>query len=243
MSTKYEITSLVLENRMLSADTCALDFYAPEIAENSLPGQFVMIEAAGKFLRRPISIAGSSGKRITLTIRIIGDGTKILCSLRRNMRVKMLGPLGNPFPDCDGKKILAGGGIGIAPILFLAQKTLDDDTILIYGEQTAENLISSEFLPENTEIATDDGSSGFCGNVCEFLSTFPPAQIFACGPMPMLQKLSGIGKEWNVQTWISLEARMACGFGVCHGCVVDTKDGYKRVCTEGPVFNANEIFL
>ena len=240
MAKKFDIKSTVLRNRTVAKDTVAIDLYAPQISENISPGQFVMVEVPGKFLRRPLSVAGVDGNRITLLIRIVGEGTKILASQRRNNRLKILGPLGNSFPEITQRKILVAGGIGIAPLLFYANRhprNLD----FIYGETNNSYLIDSDFIPTSVKISTDDGSEGFLGNACELLRTLEPAPILACGPEPMLYEIASIAKRWNVPAFISLESRMACGFGVCNGCAIETKNGMKKVCTDGPIFPAETI--
>ena len=240
----FEIEGIVLGNRYAGNNTAWISIYAPQIARTALPGQFVMVEAVGKFLRRPISIASVSGGRIFLLIRIVGDGTRIIASVRRNEKLKILGPLGNGFPENVQNPILVGGGIGIAPLIFASQKMKENGKsfVAIYGERTADDIIWGDFLPENVQICTDDGSAGFRGTTVDLLKKQNPAPIFACGPQPMLKAISEIAYKWNVPAYISLEERMACGFGVCQGCVVKTKNGYRRVCTDGPVFAATEIY-
>lgn len=239
-----EIESVILDNRLVARDTCALWLYAPDIAHRAQPGQFVMLGIAGKFLRRPLSIAGTDGGRILLLVRIVGEGTASITALRRNQRVPVLGSLGNAFPDDIENPVLVGGGIGIAPLLFAVQSMISSgkEFSLLYGEQAAENLIAGEFLPDETQIATDDGSAGFCGTVSDLLKEFPPAPILACGPEPMLRSIARIAKKRKVSAWLSLETHMACGFGVCHGCVVHAKSGYLRVCSDGPIFPAEALW-
>ncbi|RKZ30335.1 hypothetical protein DRQ33_07945 [bacterium] len=123
--------------------------------------------------------------------------------------------------------------------MFLATRT--DNRDIVYGEKSAEFVLNEMYIPPDTKIATDDGSVGFCGNVCELLTELEPAPIFACGPTPMLKKLTEISRQWNVQAFFSMESRMACGFGACNGCVIHTIDGYKKVCSDGPIFPAQML--
>ena len=130
-------------------------------------------------------------------------------------------------------------------MLFAAQnmKFMNRNYSLFYGEKNAENLIHSDFLPEEIHIATDNGDRGFHGTVIELIKEFIPSSILACGPEPMLRCIAEKAKKEHLKAWLSLEARMACGFGVCQCCVIDTKHGYKRVCSDGPVFPADEVLL
>ena len=242
MNKKYDIESAILKNCIVAKDTIAMEFHAPQIAQNVLPGQFVMVETPTKFLRRPLSVAGVDGNRITLIIRKVGEGTKILTSLRRNTRLKMLGPLGNSFPKIDGRKILVAGGIGIAPLLLYAN-CFPKNSDFVYGEKNSEYLLDENYLPKNIKISTDDGSRGFAGNACDLSRTLEHAPILACGPEPMLAEVINIAAEWNVPAFVSLESRMACGFGVCNGCAIETTQGFKKICTDGPVFPAEILIL
>ncbi len=236
---RRDITATVMDFRCAGEGTFWIDLHAPEVAQNAAPGQFVMLEVPGKFLRRPFSIAGVEGNRIQILFRRVGEGTSSLARVRRNHKLRVLGPLGRGFPKIEGKVILIGGGIGVAPLLFAASRY--DDYTLVYGERTERILIDDDFLPSNTLIATDDGTAGFEGTVVELAETLAPSPIFACGPLRMLSAVVELARRWNVPAWFSLEARMACGFGVCNGCVVRTASGYSRVCTDGPVFDLAQI--
>lgn len=240
----FEIESTVLDNRYVAKETFGIYFYAPQIAHTAVPGQFVMVSAGEKFLRRPFSIASVNGSKIFLLVRVVGEGSAIISLLRRNERVKIFGPLGNGFPSNVKSPFLVGGGIGIAPMIFAAQrlKNIGKGFKIIYGEQSSDKIVSEDFLPEEIEISTDNGSFGFRGTAADLLLQQNPAPIFACGPEPMLKNIAKIAAQWNVSAWFSLEARMACGFGICQGCVIKTKQGYKRVCTDGPIFQTEIIY-
>ena len=239
----YDVEAVVLDNRMVGNDTAGIWFYAPEIARTANAGQFIMAQTKCKFLRRPFSIAAVNGGRLFLLIRIVGEGTRAIASMRRNERLRMLGPLGNSFPADVENPILVGGGIGIAPLLFAAQKfkSCEKQFSLIYGERTAENLLSTELLPKCTKIATDDGTTGFHGTATDLVKEVIPAPVFACGPEMMLKEICKIVEQWGTTAWISMESRMACGFGVCYGCVIRTRSGFKRVCADGPVFTNDAL--
>ncbi len=241
----YDISAAVLDNYLAARDTHAIWLHAPDIARAANPGQFVMIEAPGKFLRRPMSVARCEGGRILILVRIVGEGTEALCKLRRNQRVRLLGPLGNGFPEGIDEVVLVAGGIGIAPILFAAQRLEETGAKfhLLYGERTAEYIVKRPLLPTFAEISTDDGSAGFHGTVIDLLAQKKPGHIFACGPRGMLTAVSDVAKRWHKKAWLSLEQVMACGFGVCGGCAIETKKGYRLTCADGPVFSAEELCL
>ncbi len=239
-----EVSARVLDNRLVAENTFCLELYAPGVADAVLPGQFVMVGCPGAFLRRPISVSGVAGRCMRLVVRVVGKGTRALASLRRNERVSVLGPLGRAFAESLSAPILVAGGIGVAPLLFLAQhlQTRGESFSFLYGERTAGYLISSELLPDCVELATDDGSAGFAGTVVELLAQHSPGDVVACGPWEMLRQVASIAKSWGRRAFVFLEQRMACGIGACQGCVVETTGGYRRVCTDGPVFPAEEVF-
>lgn len=154
--------------------------------------------------------------------------------------------LGNGFDTGKSQKpLLIAGGIGIAPLLGLAETFLKEgkEVILVYGAKTASKLIleDNRILPQTCYLCTEDGSMGFKGNPVEFLKTqdLDFDWYYACGPIPMLKAI----KEWSVQGDLSLEARMGCGFGACMGCSIQTTSGWKRICKEGPVLTAREVLF
>lgn len=232
------------------------------IAVDSLPGQFLHVRVADNtvpFLRRPFSIAGASPRKGTVEIifRVVGEGTRILSRLQKDDLLDCLGPLGTPFSPGDGfpVSILLAGGAGIVPLFFLADTlTGEREKILVYygAPSSGELLAPDQFLPPNTAVflATEDGSAGFQGLVTDLFEnslTDDPgrAEIFACGPEPMLKTLAEKNRSWGYPMQLSLEERMACGIGACQGCAVqvrrENKTGYLRVCRDGPVFNSQEV--
>lgn len=236
---RWDILATVMDIRWADKDTFWIDLYAPQIARSVAPGQFVMLEVPGKFLRRPFSVAGAEGSHIYVLFRVVGEGTRNLSRVRRNQKLRVLGPLGRGFPEPQNGTVLIAGGIGVAPLLFV--KSRYPQTVLIYGERTVGVILDRRFLPADTLIATDDGTAGFRGTAVQLAEKRPPAQIFACGPAKMLAAVAQLAEKWNVPAWVSLEARMACGFGVCNGCVIPTATGYARVCTDGPVFELAKV--
>ena len=179
-----------------------------------------------------------------------GKGTDEFSHMRTGMPLNIIGPLGNGYPQKSKKAFLIGGGIGIPPLLQLA-KDLDCDKQMILGYQNSDTFLSSEFSEYGSVfVATEDGSVGTKGNVLDVIKKqeLTADIIYACGPLPMLKALKTYALEQGIECWISLEERMACGVGACLGCVCRSvhKDEHthvnnKRICTEGPVFAAEEV--
>ena len=240
---------------------CRLDLQAPGLAAALRPGQFVMVEvpASGRdpLLRRPLGYLGRDPEkgRLSLLVQSVGRGTEILSRLDAGGTLGVLGPLGNGWTRPErGPVLLAAGGIGIAPLFDLAvQLAPRVETVLIYGARREEDLYLRDELaklPLALLLATDDGSAGFSGTTVDCLPRvgLPRfARWYACGPRPMLAALQKAAAGTGVPGEISLEERMACGYGACLGCAAAVRgaDGpaYKRVCTEGPVFPAGEVIF
>lgn len=254
-------TRIILNNKFKgSYRHCIINM--PSFARVAKPGQFLNIKiSAGlkPFLRRPFSIHNVNGNALSILYEIVGDGTKLLAGKKMGEFLDIIGPLGHGFDyrkeakaQASRQTIIVGGGIGIAPLLFLARKIKGNNKIALIGAKTkTQVLCEKEF--KNTgcdvKISTDDGSRGFKGRVTDLLKNFlqanrftsQQAAIYACGPKPMLKAICSISQENNIPAQVSLEEHMSCGIGACLGCVVKTKNGLKRVCKEGPVFNAKEL--
>lgn len=234
---------------VLRGDTT--DFWAP--------GQFVNILVPEKFLRRPISVAdwtpGKEGS-LTLLYDTVGSGTEIMSRMQPDTEIDLLTALGNGFDTdaSDDCPALLGGGIGAAPMLALARELRDagKKPVVLLGFNTAEDVILTEELEKmdiECRISTADGSFGERGFVTDLYrhvyeerekEGLPALDYFyACGPNPMLR---AVCREIEIPGEVSLDERMGCGFGVCLGCSVETKEGPKRACTEGPVFK-KEILI
>lgn len=234
---------------------------APEVAALATAGQFInlYLEDKSRLLPRPISICKINKRQGTLRLvfRVAGEGTRQLSALSVGDEVKVMGPLGNGFIDINIRNaVLFGGGIGIPPMLGLAEKLHSEGIKVtsVLGYRDADNFLADEF--ENygeVVIATDDGSVGFHGNVvqaaeAEGLVKGKDSCIFACGPGPMLKGVKALSVNAGIPAQISMEECMACGVGACLGCVVRTTEidehsqvKNKRVCKDGPVFFADEI--
>lgn len=255
---KHQETAKVLENVKVAPEHFRLKLAAPKITRESLPGQFVMIKCSDgtdPLLRRPISFNRIDQKTGTIDIlfRVIGNGTRLLSEIEPGGDLDIIGPLGNGFKIDPEKQVavLIGGGAGIAPLLSLARDVKAKAKYALIGANNINQVLcENEFKELGFEIAvtTDDGTYGKKGKVTDILldivgSDFSPlnTQIFGCGPRPMVKALENISIEYKVPCQVSLEEWMACGVGACVGCSVKTKSGYKKVCSDGPVFNAGEL--
>ena len=212
------------------------------------PGQFVNLTIPGLYLRRPISVCDWSDRSLTLLVREVGTGTRRLAEARPGDRFDVLLPLGNGFDPaaCGKRPVLAGGGIGIAPLYALAKRMLEagrDPDVALGFRNRKDTFFTDEFraLGLRVHVATEDGSAGVKGFVTDAIrgAVPDPDTIFACGPMPMLRALHAAFPAAGGQ--YSFEARRGCGFGACVGCTIQTRKGLARVCKEGPVFDPEDI--
>lgn len=215
-----------------------------------LPGQFFMLrsEKSGCLLARPISVFHSEklSNCIELSFLILqkGKGTLELCNLGTDDRVSILGPLGNvfPVPQKEQKVCIIGGGIGVAPVAGFAE-SLPDFSYDFFASFKSGSYGLEHIKPKNLTITTDDGSVGIHGMLPvaineQTLKNGGYSAVYACGPAPMLAYVKSISEQAGIQCWLSMEARMACGVGVCLGCVIPTTKGNLRCCKEGPVFDS-----
>lgn len=209
-------------------------------------GQFYMLRAWGEypFLSRPISIYNVNDDSIEFLYAVVGKGTEIMKNLGQGDKLELLGPLGNGFETSKeyNNVALVCGGIGIAPLLYLAKKLKSKNIDLLAGFRD-EVYCTNEFEPyANVYIATEDGSVGEKGFVTRLIKSGIYDAIFVCGPTPMMKAVASLNASPLV--YVSLEANMGCGIGACLGCQVEMKSGeILRICHEGPVFNAIEVLL
>lgn len=245
----------LLAGRKLGEHTL-LTLHAPEIAAQARPGQFVEIKISGgpeaPFWRRPFSICRAQKARIELLIKPVGKGSAWLAQCAAGARLDLLGPLGNGFSTrAAGSALLVGGGFGVAPLFFLADRLRKQkrDVELFIGGRCREDLLlreESRKLGAEVSCSTDDGSFGHNGRVTELLQRRLEKMsgrvwIAACGPKPMLKAVAELARKKSIPAQLSLEERMACGLGVCNGCVVKADGRYQRVCQDGPVFQAGAL--
>lgn len=221
----------------LSGDTSAI----------TAPGQFVNLELPGKFLRRPISVCDWEEGRLTLLVKEAGEGTKELVRLPAGTALSTLSGLGNGFDLAAAPEgaVLVGGGIGIAPLYGLAKRMLaaGRSVQVVLGFRSKEDAFYlEEFAALGAEVrtASEDGSLGTRGFVTNVLKELPDCRfVCACGPTAMLKAVHALPQITGGQ--FSFEARMACGFGACVGCTIQTKKGLRRVCKDGPIFHKEDI--
>lgn len=242
ISQKYR----VVENRALNAKTHVMVLEGEEGVINT-PGQFVNLAVEGKFLRRPISVCAYDGRRVTLLYDVVGDGTYEMSRWPIGYEADVLAPLGNGFDisRSGDSPLLLGGGIGIAPLYQLAKELVAQGKhpVVILGFNSEKDVVwLEEFKSTGAEVhvATVDGSFGTRGFVTDVdeCKDLRHGYFYACGPLPMLRALCS---ALAIPGELSLEARMACGFGVCMCCSLETADGAKRICKDGPVFRKEEL--
>ena len=220
---------------VLSGDTSAI----------TASGQFVNIQLAGKFLRRPISVCDYDSQTLTIVYKVVGKGTEQMSVMSAGEQLDILTGLGNGYDlSLSGDKpVLLGGGVGVPPMYNLAKKliALGKDVTVILGFNTkSEVFYEEEFkaLGCNVIVATADGSHGVKGFATTPLAELDYTYFYTCGPEPMLK---AVYKATSTSGQMSFEERMGCGFGACMGCSCKTLTGYKRICKEGPVMKKEEI--
>lgn len=262
MSEKFQETVTVVSQKQIGTGIYDLTIQTKEIAAAAKAGQFVSVYSndASKLLPRPISLCGIDREAGTLRLvyRVTGEhtGTEEFSRLQAGDTMKIMGPLGNGFTVEKGKKaFLIGGGIGVPPMLQLAKEMKDagENFQIVMGYRDAGTFLLDEFKEQGESfVATEDGSVGTKGNVLDAIreNHLDADVIYACGPTPMLRALKAYAEEQNMTCYVSMEERMACGIGACLACVCNSteKDAHsnvknKRICKEGPVFNAKEVEL
>jgi len=243
----------VASNRPLAEGTWEMEF-GWDGGERPEPGQFVTVLARGAtdpLLRRPVAFSrfDAPSSRASFIYLKRGASTTILSSLAPGAPLDVIGPLGRGFPPPPegGRAILVAGGIGLGPVLFLADSLRERkaDFAFVYGARSA-GLVPRERLPRDAAIMTDDGSAGGKGTAADALRSLlaegGASRIYACGPGKMLEAAARIAEEAGIPCSASMEQHMACGVGACMGCAVKLrKGGYARACAEGPVFEAADI--
>ncbi|MCR5783362.1 MAG: dihydroorotate dehydrogenase electron transfer subunit [Clostridia bacterium] len=208
------------------------------------PGQFINIKLDRFYLRRPISVCDWRPDELDIIYKVVGDGTLYMTQLKNGDRLDCLAGLGNGFDisDCGVNPAVIGGGVGIPPLYALAKRLVESGRIVtaVLGFNTAREVFFArefESVGANTIVTTVDGSMGTRGFAADAFGSADCSYVFACGPIPMLKAV--YMKFPSCQ--LSLEERMGCGFGACMGCSVETAGGFKRVCSDGPVFNRDEL--
>lgn len=251
---KKETAKILSQNKI--ADGIYSMWVETTAAKEAKPGQFidVYVNDDSKLLPRPISICEVKDDSLRIVYRVVGGGTKIMSTYQEGDEIQIIGPLGNGFDMRDGKAILVGGGIGIPPMVELAKNLSErkgkENVISVMGYRDELFLVDELEQFSTVVIATEDGSTGTKGTVIDALDEngVDGDVLYACGPIPMLKALKDWANGKGIECQISLEERMACGIGACLACVCKTKEKdehsnvcNKRICKDGPVFDANEI--
>jgi dihydroorotate dehydrogenase electron transfer subunit len=257
----HQTKALILSAVEVMPETYLFRLEAPEIAGEAKPGQFVMVRC-GKdtILPRPLSIHSVDGSQISLLFSVVGKGTGWLSLKKKGDTLDIFGPLGNGYTIYPQSKniLLVAGGMGIAPLNFLADVGAGEGkkvTIIMGGRSgdcllpvtPPQSLFNKGMLPADFQCvnATEDGSEGFKGLATQLIPHYMEGidQIFACGPMAMYKTMAKMPELKGKAVQLSLEIMMGCGMGVCYGCTIKTKGGLKQVCKDGPVFEMGEVQL
>jgi dihydroorotate dehydrogenase electron transfer subunit len=252
----FIVNSPVVETNQVHENIFIQKIHSPEIARLIKPGQFLNIRVSENtfpLLRRPFSVCDVEGDNIFLMFNILGEGTRILSHKHNGDLVDILGPLGNGFNlEGDYKTaIIVAGGLGAAPFPYLTRVIKNKKNIMSFvGGRTKQDVIT--YGLDNCILSSDDGSIGYKGNVVQSLQDnlkkidAASSKIFACGPNAMLRVLKDFCLKHNLDCEVSTECAMACGFGICQGCPIEStsnSDKYLLVCKDGPVFNVKDVVI
>ena len=239
---------IVRSNRLIASHVWEMRLVPVQSAGAEIcAGQFVNIAVPGLYLRRPISVCNWQDGVLTIIYKVVGAGTRAMAQWEEGRTVDMLAGLGNGYDltKAGDSPLLVGGGVGVPPLYMLARllRGQGKSVRVVLGFNTAAEIFyAQEFraLGCEVEVTTADGSYGTKGFVTDarLADAFTPSYYYACGPLPMLR---AVVKKWGSGGEISMEERMGCGFGACMGCSIETAQGPKRVCKEGPVFPAGDI--
>jgi dihydroorotate dehydrogenase electron transfer subunit len=239
-----QVLLTIEENAPVARDVYRM-VLAGDVSAVTAPGQFLNLALAGKYLRRPISVCDCDGQNVTILYKVVGKGTAQMASMTAGERLDVLTGLGNGFDvsAARGHTLLIGGGIGAAPLYWLARelKARGKKTTAVLGFNSAQDVYyQNEFaaLCDRVVIATADGSEGVKGFVTDAMAGLSCDYFYTCGPEPMLK---AVYKASVSDGEFSFEERMGCGFGACMGCSCKTITGYKRICRDGPVLRKGEI--
>ena len=249
----------IVFNKKFTDDTFLMGLRSPEVVAEARPGQFVMIKVRpgdDPLLRRPFSVCATRGDDLFLILyQVVGQGTRMMSMTGEGERLAVLGPLGKGFdlPKAGQEPVLVAGGIGIAPLIFLARTIEPGSVVFMAGYRSADQMVDTEQVGLSgigLSIATDDGTAGHRGPVTELLETHldkatHDSLVYACGPFPMLKRVAELTLDRGIPCQVSLETTMACGLGACQGCAVkaapEQNRVYYQVCQDGPVFPVHSL--
>jgi dihydroorotate dehydrogenase electron transfer subunit len=247
------VNAPVIQNKKILPNIYLMSVKASEIAALACPGQYVMVRCGEGYdmpLRRPLGIHRISKEGISLLYTVVGRGTAWLSQRKAGEDVDLFGPLGNGFEIYSSSRnlLLVAGGVGIAPLVALAEQAIAKGlkVRLVIGEKNAAKIYPEHLLPSGIKpvITTEDGSLGQKGMVTDVLPQFiaKADQVFICGPLPMYRAIAKMGKKLEKKpTQVLLETVMGCGVGACLSCSIETRQGRKLVCKDGPVFEFGDI--
>lgn len=252
---KYDVDVLILENKKINDKYFKLAFRSPNLSLNIKPGQFLHIrinQGQDPFLRRPFSYFRVSPGRVEILYEILGRGTSVLSGKKKGDVLRVMGPLGNAFAKNIGprKRILVAGGVGVPPLIFLAEKYFTE-YLLVGTKSKAEIMPKAELKKIRAKIlySTENGSYGVKGRVTLLLEKVLKERcleeffIQTCGPQKMMEAVISIAAKYGIEGEASWDESMACGVGACLGCMVKTRSGLKRACADGPVFQFKDLEL
>jgi dihydroorotate dehydrogenase electron transfer subunit len=255
-----QIDATVVENKPLVAGHYQITIDCPEIAAAAKPGSFVEVlasECYGSIIRKPFSIFNTDPETgyVSIIYQLKGATTIGMAAKVSGETLNVVGPLGGRVfeiaPRPNVRHIAVGGGYGAPPLVFLAKSIVSADPTahvdFVVGARSKDRLICTEEATQagaNVLVSTDDGSFGVKGLVVDILNDIVDqnAVVYCCGPTPMMAAVAKLCADRNATCWVSLEVSMACGLGVCMGCVIDLRDGRRvRACKEGPVFDGAQV--
>ena len=253
---KKVVEAQVVDHREIGNQVKELVLYAPEIASQAVAGQFLHVRVGSNtyhpLLRRPLSISNIDAKAGTVSTiyRIVGQGTACLAAVTTDSMVDCMGPLGNGFTIQGKRPLLIGGGMGLAPLSLLAGALCPRPIEVLMGGRTVEEMFWAEMFKHmchGLHITTDDGTLGSRGVTLDVLPQLLESEkfdiIYTCGPRIMMEGVAKLAKKYHIPCQVSLEDYMACGIGGCLSCTCETTGNKrKKVCTDGPVFWAEEVF-
>jgi dihydroorotate dehydrogenase electron transfer subunit len=254
-----QLKAAIASNVEVIPATRLIWLHAPEIAGAAKPGQFVMVRCGQEtVLPRPFSIHRVEGGQLALLFSVVGRGTRWLAQKAKGESLDIFGPLGNGFSidPAAGNLLLVAGGIGIAPLVFLADVAAEQGkTVTFIAGARSRDCLPPVSVPQglfnkgvtganiHVVCATDDGSEGFKGLATDLVPAYLENidQVFACGPAAMYRTMARMPELKGKDVQLSLEIMMGCGTGVCYGCTIEMKAGLKQVCKDGPVFGMGEV--
>ncbi|HIN40769.1 MAG TPA: dihydroorotate dehydrogenase electron transfer subunit [Flavobacteriales bacterium] len=258
----YTEIARITENIEIAENTFQTKMFSPNISAEVKPGQFINILPSnywGKVMRRPMSVAGTENEIISIIYKAVGEGTIAMKNWKVGEEVNIIGPLGNKWSGFNKTPVLIGGGVGIAPTLFLHNylNTIVKEHYLVMGARIKDEHFIEHSPTERVYLTTDDGSCGLSGNVLNAIDAIREktdinkVKFFVCGPAPMMEAIRNLACKENIDCEIALETIMACGIGICQGCTMEYtneklnshtyRNKFGLVCMDGPVFNAKEI--